>query len=114
MQPDGSTLGREQRIDSTILSMLNSRQVALQAVGANNLMEDPQPITPEDALLRDFSDTMDEYMPLYTGEVRTPVDDTWEGQGVIRIISSEPQPCTVRSLTLVLDREPGASRRQGG
>jgi hypothetical protein len=107
--PDGSTFGRASRVDGVILSLMNSRALALQAAGES---ADDMPV--EDVLLRGFSDNMDEYTPLYTGEITTPIDATWRSGGRVKIISTEPHPATIRSLTLMVDREPGLSRQQGG
>jgi hypothetical protein len=68
----------------------------------------------DDAILRQGDQLMDAYVPLFTGNKTIPIDDTWEGSGEIEIVSDEPQPCTVRLVNVMVDREPGSALRYGG
>ncbi|WP_287152184.1 hypothetical protein [Mesorhizobium sp.] len=43
---------------------------------------------------------------LFTGNVEVPVDDSWEGQGRVKIRHTNPTPCTIRAFTPVFDAEP--------
>ncbi|MHC5033462.1 MAG: hypothetical protein ACYTFZ_00285, partial [Planctomycetota bacterium] len=61
-------------------------------------------------ILRKTEQAMDEYIPLYTGTTRFPIDDSWEGGGQIEIYSEDPHPMTIRAVIPMLDREPGAIR----
>ncbi|WP_189587196.1 hypothetical protein, partial [Mesorhizobium sp. M4B.F.Ca.ET.203.01.1.1] len=38
--------------------------------------------------------------------VTVPIDDSWEGQGRVRIRHVNPTPCTIRAFTPVFDAEP--------
>jgi hypothetical protein len=86
---DGSIFGRTIKVDGLIVDFFNSRSV-MAASSIESL--------PDEELL-------DETM--YTGTVRLAIDDSWEGEGVIEIYSTEPQPFTVRAVNPMLDREPG-------
>ena len=43
---------------------------------------------------------------LFTGNVEVPIDDSWEGQGRVKIRHVNPTPCTIRAFTPVFDAEP--------
>jgi hypothetical protein len=129
---DGASYGREARVDGLIGSFLNSRAVKAQSSLADAAVEDLIDTTlgqgstveiadwlqaqklggihDETLLLRADQDAMDEYVPLFTGDVRLPIDDTWEGRAVLEVLSDEPQPCTLLSVTPMIDWEPGPAR----
>ena len=136
---DQSIFGRNTRVDALLISFFLSRAVIARSGNASNAFEDMinnviadgagavqseladwflanRSAGPEDEiqLLRDMNDTMNEYYPLFTGNVRLPMADLWEGGGEVEFYSTEPHPCTIRGVTTMIDREPGQSRKRGG
>lgn len=95
---DGSVMGRRKRVNSVILSVLETANIyvrsasrdafELQSAGRNTVAA-PSSI-----------------VSLYTGNLdEVKLDDTWEGQGRIRIEAPDPVPCTVRAIIPSFDSE---------
>lgn len=98
---DGSAIGRRKRVNSVIFSVLESANIyvrsttrdgfELQAAGRNTIAAP--------------SDTVS----LYTGNLdQVHIDDSWEGQGRIRIEAPDPVPCTIRAIVPGFDSESGS------
>ncbi len=107
---DGASFGRAQHVSGVVASFMNSRAVDLRAAITEG---NPDGIV-EPILLRKTEQPMDSYEPLFTGEVEIPVEDSWEGHGVLEFVSDQPQPMLLRAVIPQIDREPGLSMRQGG
>jgi hypothetical protein len=93
---DGSLIGRKKRVTKVILSLLETDLTGLQITSLiRNRWEQVklQSLAPASTAL-------------YTGNVEVPIDDSWEGQGRIRIRHVNPTPCTIRALTPAFDAEP--------
>lgn len=95
---DGSVTGRRKRVNSVIFSVLETANIyvrsatragfELQAAGRNTIAA--------------ASDTVS----LYTGNLdQVHIDDSWEGQGRIRIEAPDPVPCTIRAIIPGFDSE---------
>jgi hypothetical protein len=95
---DGSVVGRRKRVNSVIFSVLESANIyvksasrdtfELQRAGRNTIAAP--------------SDTVS----LYTGNLdEVKLDDTWEGQGRIRIECPDPVPATIRAIVPSFDSE---------
>lgn len=94
---DGSVMGRRKRVNSVIFSVLEtaniyvrsaSRDFELEKAGRNTVAID------------------DGFVKLFTGNLdEVKLDDTWEGQGRIRIEAPDPVPCTIRAMITGFDSE---------
>jgi hypothetical protein len=95
---DGSVTGRRKRVNSVIFSVLESANIyvrsasrdgfELQRAGRNTVAAPSDDVT------------------LYTGNLdEVKIDDTWEGQGRIRIEAPDPVPCTIRAIVPGFDSE---------
>ncbi len=95
---DGSVMGRRKRVNSVILSVLETANIfvksasrssfELQSAGRNTIVPASSTVS------------------LYTGNLdQVHIDDTWEGQGRIRIEAPDPVPCTVRAIIPGFDSE---------
>lgn len=95
---DGSVVGRRKRINSVIFSVLETANIyvksasrddfELQRAGRNTVAEETDTVS------------------LYTGNLDdVKLDDTWEGQGRIRIEAPDPVPCTIRAIIPGFDSE---------
>ncbi|MBA1143184.1 hypothetical protein [Mesorhizobium neociceri] len=95
---DGSVIGRRKKVAKVILSLLETDTTGLQVQsfirGRWESVRMPSIVAP------------DGKAKLYTGNVDVPVDDSWEGQGRVRIRHVNPTPCTIRAFTPVFDAEP--------
>ncbi len=95
---DGSIIGRRKKVAKIILSLLETDTTGLQVQsfirGRWESVRMPSIVAP------------DGRAKLYTGNVDVPVDDSWEGQGRVRIRHVNPTPCTIRAFTPVFDAEP--------
>ncbi|MER9392509.1 MULTISPECIES: hypothetical protein [unclassified Mesorhizobium] len=95
---DGSVIGRRKKVAKVILSLLETDTTGLQVQsflrGRWESVRMPSIVAP------------DGNAKLYTGNVDVPVDDSWEGQGRVRIRHVNPTPCTIRAFTPVFDAEP--------
>jgi len=95
---DGSIIGRRKKVTKLILSLLETDttglQVQSQIRGRWEAVRMPSIVAP------------DGKAKLYTGNVEVPIDDSWEGQGRVRIRHVNPTPCTIRAVTPVFDAEP--------
>jgi len=133
---DGSGYGRKVRVDGVTVSFLNSRSVRVQSgvsdIAAEDLLKQTMSlysntdlyewlfnslttgIQAEEMILREGEMLMDSYVPLFTGDKTVNIDDSWDGGGEIEIVSDEPHPCIVRAISIMVDREPGRSLKQGG
>ena len=95
---DGSVLGRRKRINSVILSVLESANIYVKAASRDSF-----------ELQRAGRNTIasaTSTVSLYTGNLdEVKLDDTWEGQGRIRIEAPDPVPCTIRAIVPSFDSE---------
>lgn len=95
---DGSIIGRRKKVAKLILSLLETDTTGLQVQsfmrGRWEAVRMPSIVAP------------DGKAKLYTGNVEVPVDDSWEGQGRVRIRHVNPTPCTIRAFTPVFEAEP--------
>ena len=95
---DGSIIGRRKKVARLILSLLETDTTGLEVQslirGRWEPVRMPSIVAP------------DGKARLYTGNVEVPIDDSWEGQGRVRIRHINPTPCTIRALTPVFDAEP--------
>lgn len=95
---DGSVLGRRKRINSVILSVLESANIYVKAASRDSF-----------ELQRAGRNTIaaaTNAVSLYTGNLdEVKLDDTWEGQGRLRIEAPDPVPCTIRAIVPSFDSE---------
>ncbi|MDX8514947.1 hypothetical protein [Mesorhizobium captivum] len=95
---DGSIVGRRKKVAKAILSLLETDITGLEVQsflrGRWEAVRLPSIVTP------------DGKAKLYTGNVEVPIDDSWEGQGRVRIRHVNPTPCTIRAFTPVFEAEP--------
>lgn len=95
---DGSLVGRRKKVAKAILSLLETDTTGLEVQsllrGRWEAVRMPSIVAP------------DGRAKLYTGNVEVPIDDSWEGQGRVRIRHVNPTPCTIRAFTLVFEAEP--------
>ncbi|TIS32407.1 MAG: hypothetical protein E5X01_27915, partial [Mesorhizobium sp.] len=95
---DGSIIGRRKKVAKAILSLLETDTTGLEVQscirGRWEAVRMPSVVAP------------DGKAKLYTGNVEVPIDDSWEGQGKVRIRHLNPTPCTIRAFTPVFDAEP--------
>jgi hypothetical protein len=95
---DGSVMGRRKRINSVILSVLETANIYVRSASRDGF-----------ELQRAGRNTRapaTDAVSLYTGNLdEVKLDDTWEGQGRIRIEAPDPVPCTVRAIIPAFDSE---------
>jgi hypothetical protein len=95
---DGSVMGRRKRVNSVILSVLESANIDVKAASRDSF-----------ELQRAGRNTVaapSDLVELYTGNLdEVKLDDTWEGQGRIRIEAPDPVPCTIRAIIPSFDSE---------
>lgn len=95
---DGSIIGRRKKVAKAILSLLETDITGLQV---QSFMRGRwEPVRLPSIVAPDGRAT------LFTGNVEVPIDDSWEGQGRVRIRHVNPTPCTIRAFTPVFDAEP--------
>lgn len=95
---DGSVLGRRKRVNSVILSVLESANIYVKAASRNSFELQ--------AAGRNTMAAPTDLVSLYTGNLdEVKLDDTWEGRGSIRIEAPDPVPCTVRAIVPSYDSE---------
>lgn len=95
---DGSVLGRRKRVNSVILSVLESANIYVRAAARDSFELQP-------AGRNTIAEPTD-LVSLYTGNLdEVKLDDTWEGRGSIRIEAPDPVPCTVRAIVPGYDSE---------
>jgi len=95
---DGSMIGRRKKIGKVILSLLETDTTGLKIqslIRGKWEQVKLKTIVPPDGKAC-----------LFTGNVEVPIDDSWEGQGRIRILHDNPTPCTIRAMTPVFEGEP--------
>jgi len=95
---DGSLIGRRKKVSKVILSVFETDTTGLRIQsmrrGAWENVKIPS-VVPSDGRAN-----------LYTGNIEVPIDDSWSGQGRVRVLHDHPTPCTIRALTPVFDAEP--------
>ncbi|WP_155248310.1 hypothetical protein [Bradyrhizobium japonicum] len=95
---DGSVMGRRKRINSVILSVLESANIYVRSASRDGF-----------ELQRAGRNTVaaaSDVVSLYTGNLdEVKLDDTWEGQGRLRIEAPDPVPCTIRAIIPGFDSE---------
>ncbi|MER9459672.1 hypothetical protein NKI80_07180 [Mesorhizobium sp. M0387] len=95
---DGSIVGRRKKVTALMLSLLETDTTGLQISsyirGRWEPVKMPSVVAP------------DGKANLFTGNVKVNVDDSWEGQGRVKIRHVNPTPCTIRAITPVFDSEP--------
>lgn len=95
---DGSMIGRRKKIGKVILSLLETDTTGLKIQSMIRGRWESvklKTVVPPDGKAC-----------LFTGNVEVPIDDSWEGQGRIRILHDNPTPCTIRAMTPVFEGEP--------
>ncbi|TIP77708.1 MAG: hypothetical protein E5X63_39435, partial [Mesorhizobium sp.] len=94
---DGSIVGRRKKVSKGILSLFETDTTGLEVAsmqrGRWETVRIPSVVAP------------DGRANLFTGNVEVPIDDSWEGQGRVRIRHTNPTPCTIRAFTPVFDAE---------
>lgn len=96
---DGSIRGRRKRIVAVHLSLFETDLTGLEI---SSVIKGRW----EKAKLPSIVVGVNSTASLYTGNVRIPIDDSWDGQGRFSIRHSNPTPCTVRAVTPEFDSEP--------
>lgn len=95
---DGSIIGRRKKVAKVMMSLLETDTTGLEVQslvrGRWEKVRMPSIVAP------------DGKADLFTGNVEVPIDDSWEGQGRVRIRHVNPTPCTIRAFTPVFDAEP--------
>jgi hypothetical protein len=95
---DGSVVGRRKRVNSVIFSVLESANIYVKSASRDSF-----------ELQRAGRNTIaapSDLVSLYTGNLdEVKLDDTWEGQGRIRIECPDPVPATIRALIPSFDSE---------
>ncbi|MBZ9894245.1 hypothetical protein LB545_07795 [Mesorhizobium sp. BR1-1-6] len=95
---DGSIVGRRKKVAKVIMSVMETDTTGLQVQslvrGKWEPVRIPSIVAPNGVA------------NLFTGNIEVPIDDSWEGQGRVRIRHSNPTPCTIRAFTPVFDAEP--------
>ena len=95
---DGSIIGRRKKVAKVMLSLLETDTTGLEV---QSFMRGRwEPVRMPSIVAPDGRAT------LFTGNVEVPIDDSWEGQGRVRIRHLNPTPCTIRAFTPVFDAEP--------
>ncbi|RWC58942.1 hypothetical protein [Mesorhizobium sp.] len=94
---DGSIIGRRKKVAKVILSLLETDTTGLQV---QSLMRGRWEAVRMPSIV-----AADGQATLFTGNVEVPIDDSWEGQGRVRIRHVNPTPCTIRAFTPVFDAE---------
>ncbi|MFD1986525.1 hypothetical protein ACFSOZ_29225 [Mesorhizobium newzealandense] len=94
---DGSIIGRRKKVAKVMLSLLETDTTGLDV---QSFMRGRwEPVRMPSIVAPDGRAT------LFTGNVEVPIDDSWEGQGRVRIRHVNPTPCTIRAFTPVFDAE---------
>ncbi|TIO10577.1 hypothetical protein [Mesorhizobium sp.] len=95
---DGSIVGRRKKVAKVMMSLLETDTTGLEVQsllrGRWEKVRMPSIVPP------------DGRADLFTGNVEVPIDDSWEGQGRVKIRHVNPTPCTIRAFTPVFDAEP--------
>lgn len=94
---DGSMVGRRRKVSAALLSLLETDTSGLQVASLQKGVWEPIKLPSVTPALG---------VNLFTGDVKVPIDDSWEGRGQIRIRHVHPTPCTIRGLTPIFDGEP--------
>jgi hypothetical protein len=95
---DGSVMGRRKRVNAVIFSVLESANIYVKSASRDSF-----------ELQRAGRNTIaapSDLVSLYTGNLdEVKLDDTWEGQGRIRIECPDPVPATIRAIIPSFDSE---------
>lgn len=95
---DGSLVGRRKKVAAVILSLfetdVSGLQIRSKLRGAWESINIPTNVASDGSIA------------LFTGNVKVPIDDSWEGQGKVEIRHTNPTPCTIRGMSPVFDYEP--------
>jgi hypothetical protein len=95
---DGSVLGRRKRVNAVIFSVLETANIYVRSASRDDFV-----------LQRAGRNTvaaLSDVVSLYTGNLdEVKLDDTWEGQGRLRIEAPDPVPCTIRAMVPSFDSE---------
>ncbi|RWP08613.1 MAG: hypothetical protein EOR00_32895 [Mesorhizobium sp.] len=94
---DGSIVGRRKKVAKVILSLFEADTTGLEITSMQRGRWEPVRVPSVVA--------PDSSANLFTGNVEVPIDDSWEGQGRVRIRHTNPTPCTIRAFTPVFDSE---------
>lgn len=95
---DGSLIGRRKRISEVIISVFETDLTGLEISSyIRDRWEIPKKVTIAVASASAV---------LTTGNIRVPVDDSWDGMARLKIRHRSPTPCTIRGLTPVFENEP--------
>lgn len=95
---DGSIIARRKKVARALISLLETDTTGLSIQSCQRGRWEPVRIP--SVVVPDGQAT------LVTDNVDVPIDDSWEGQGRVRIRHNNPTPCTVRAFTPVFDAEP--------
>jgi len=96
---DGSLMGRRKKVAAVILSLYETDTTGLE-------ISSLQRGAWESVKLPSVAPLASGEANLFTGNVKVPIDDSWEGMGQVRIRHTHPTPCTIRAMTPVFDAEP--------
>lgn len=96
---DGSLIGRRKKLYGVMLSLLETDTTGLEISSLVRGAWEPVRLPTTTPLgAREAN--------LFTGNVKVPIDDSWEGMAKFRIRHTHPTPCTIRSMTPIFDAEP--------
>jgi hypothetical protein len=95
---DGSVTGRRKRVNSVIFSVLESANIYVKSTSRNGFelhQAGRNTIAPASSTVSLFTGNLD----------AVHIEDSWEGQGRIRIEAPDPVPCTIRAVIPGFDSE---------
>ena len=95
---DGSIVGRRKKVAALMLSLLETDTTGLSI--ASYIRGRWEPVKLPSVAAPDGKAN------LFTGNVKVNIDDSWEGQGRVKIRHVNPTPCTIRAITPIFDSEP--------
>lgn len=95
---DGSLMGRSKRVSHVILSLFETDLTGLEVASVQNGRWESVKLPSIATRTGDVT--------LFTGNVPVPIDDSWAGQGKIKIRHSGPTPATIRAATPAYDFAP--------
>lgn len=95
-QGDGSGLGRRKKVVGLLLDILEAGSCK---VGHNSA-------TAEENVTRSMIDELGLAVPLFTGIRPARFESSWSDQGEVYLIADGPLPCTIRSVTPMIEPEP--------
>lgn len=95
---DGSVTGRRKRVNSVVFSVLETANIFVKSASRDSFKLE--------SAGRNTIAKKTDLVSLYTGNLDPVlIDDTWEGQGRIRVEAPDPVPCTIRAIIPGFDSE---------